>query len=138
MLLPWPRLDLALYIVTALLTLALATRCWQSSLSLPLRYSALLLATVLVAPHLTVYDLVVLAPVFLLLSDWVVIQPDDSTTSQVKLLLYLAFALPLLGPLARWTHLQLTVPVMLAILYVVSQLGEASVEERSTEDIRPA
>ena len=138
MLVPWPRLDLALYIVTALLTLALATRCWQSSLSLPLRYSALLLATVLVAPHLTVYDLVVLTPVFLLLSDWVVIQPDDSTTSRVKLLLYLAFALPLLGPLARWTHLQLTVPVMLAILYVVSQLGEASVEGRSTEDIRPA
>jgi len=138
MLLPWPRLDLALYIVTALLTLALATRCWQSSLSLPLRYSALLLATVLVAPHLTVYDLVILAPVFLLLSDWVVIQPDNSTTPHLKLLLSLAFALPLLGPLARWTHLQLTVPVMLAILYVVSQLGEASLEERSTEDICPA
>ena len=117
---------LALYVVTALLTLALAARCWQSTLSLPLRYSALLLATVLVAPHLTVYDLVILAPAFLLLSNWIAIQPNDSTTPQLKLLLYLAYALPLLGPLARWTHLQLTVPVMLAILYVISQLGEAS------------
>ncbi len=80
----------------------------------------------LVAPHLTVYDLVILAPAFLLLSDWIAIQPDDPTTPQLKLLLYLAYALPLLGPLARWTHLQLTVPVMLAILYVLFQLGEGS------------
>jgi hypothetical protein len=131
MLLPWPRLDLALYIATALLTLALAVRCWQSNLPLSLRYSALLLATVLVAPHLTVYDLVILAPAVLLLSDWIAAQPDDSTASHLKLLLYLAFILPLLGPFARWTHLQLTVPVMLAILYVVFQLGRRSnVEER--------
>jgi hypothetical protein len=126
MLLPWPGLACAFYIVTALLTLALAARCWQSSLSLPLRYSAMLLATVLVAPHLTVYDLVVLAPAILLLSNWIAIHPDNSTTPQLKLLLYLAYALPLLGPLARWTHLQLTVPVMLTILYVVFQLGEGS------------
>jgi alpha-1,2-mannosyltransferase len=132
MLLPWPNLALALYILTALLTLALAARCWQSSLSLPLRYSAVLLATVLVAPHLTVYDLVVLAPAFLLLTDWIVVQPKQSTTSCLELLLYLAFALPLLGPLARWTHLQLTVPVMLAILYVIFQLGEGSSPQAKT------
>jgi Glycosyltransferase family 87 len=126
MLLPWPRLAIALYVVTALLTLALAARCWQSSLSLSLRFSALLLASILVAPHLTVYDLVILAPAFLLLSDWIAIQPAEPTTQQLKLLLYLAYALPLLGPLARWTHLQLTVPVMLAILYLLFQLGEGS------------
>src|SRR5580704_6043893 len=126
MLLPWPNLALALYILTALLTLALAARCWQSNLSLPLRYSAVLLATVLVAPHLTVYDLVILAPAFLFLTDWIVIQPNTSITSSLKLLLYFSFALPLLGPLARWTHLQLTVPVMLAILYLIFQRGEGS------------
>jgi hypothetical protein len=132
MLLPWPRLALALYVVTALLTLALAARCWQSGPSLSLRYSALLLATVLVAPHLTVYDLVILAPAFLLLSNWIATQPDDSTTPQLKLLLYLAYALPLLGPLARWTHLQLTVPMMLSILYMLFQLGEGSRPQANT------
>src|SRR5271156_4820439 len=35
MLVRWPHLALALYIVTALLVLALAARCWQSALSLP-------------------------------------------------------------------------------------------------------
>jgi alpha-1,2-mannosyltransferase len=126
MLVPWPRLAGAFYIVTVLLALWLAVRCWQSSLPLPLRYSSLLLSTVLVAPHLTVYDLVILAPAFLLLSDWSFEHPDEFASSLLKLLLYLVYALPLLGPLARWTHLQLTVPVTLAILYVVSQLGERS------------
>jgi hypothetical protein len=92
-----------------------------------LRYSALLLATVLLAPHLTVYDLIILAPAFLLLSDWIVTEPYDSATPTLTLLLYLAFALPLLGPLARWTHLQLSVPVMAAILYGIWNLGRKSV-----------
>jgi hypothetical protein len=135
MLLPWPRLAGALYIITALIALWLATRCWQSRLGLPLRYSALLLATALLAPHLTVYDLVILAPAFLLLSDWCIEHSDEVDSTSLKILLYLAYALPLLGPLAYWTHLQLTVPVMLAILYVVSQL---SMRERPALNAAPA
>jgi len=124
MLLPWPRLSLAVYIITALLVLVLAVRSWQSNLSLPLplRYSTLLLATVLVAPHLTVYDLVIFGPALLFLTDWCIKHPNDSATPPLKLLLYLAYALPLLGPLARWTHVQLSVPVMLFLLYMISQL----------------
>jgi hypothetical protein len=92
-----------------------------------MRYSALLLATVLLAPHLTVYDLVILAPAFLLLSDWIVSQPGHSATLPFKFLLYPAFVLPLLGPLARWTHFQLSVPVMAALLYGIWNLGRKSV-----------
>ena len=89
---------------------------------LSLRFSALLLATVLLAPHLTVYDLVILAPAFLLLSDWLVNEPGDAE-QHLKLLLYLGYALPLLGPLARWTHLQLSVLVMTALLYGIWCVG---------------
>ena len=117
MLVPWSSASLVLYIVTAILISALTIACWRSRLPLSLRYSTLLLATVLLAPHLTVYDLVILAPAFLPLSDWIVTQPDDPVTRSFKLLLYLAFALPLLGPLARFTHFQLSVPVMAALLY---------------------
>jgi hypothetical protein len=127
MLLPWPSVSLALYLITALLISAITISCWRSPLPLPLRHSALLLATVLLAPHLTVYDLIILAPAFLLLSDWIVTEPYDSATPTLTLLLYLAFALPLLGPLARWTHLQLSVPVMAAILYGIWNLGRKSV-----------
>jgi hypothetical protein len=126
MLLPWPSISLALYLVTALLVSALAIACWRSPSPLSLRYSALLFATVLLAPHLTVYDLVILAPAFLLLSDCIITQASNAITPRLKLLLYLAFVLPLLGPLARWTHLQLSVPVMAALLYGIWNRGSKS------------
>jgi len=128
MLIPWPAVAFALYLITTVLISALTVVCWRSrlSLSLSLRYSALLLATVLLAPHLTVYDVVILAPAFLLLSDWIATQPEQPGTRHFKLLLYLAFILPLLGPLARWTHLQLSVPVMAALLYGIWNLGRKS------------
>jgi len=122
MLVPWPSASFTLYVITALLVAGLTVVCWRSSLLLSLRYSSLLFATVLLAPHLTVYDLVIVAPAFLLISDWIATQPDNATP-RLKLLLYLAFALPLVGPLARWTHLQLSVLVMTAILYWIFELG---------------
>ena len=126
MLIPWPAASLALYLTTALLISALTIACWRSHLSLSLRYSALLLATVLLAPHLTVYDLVILAPAFLLLSDWIISQTEQPASRHFKPLLYLAFVLPLLGPLARWTHFQLSVPVMAALIYAIWNLGRKS------------
>jgi hypothetical protein len=128
MLVPWPRLAIVLYVISAVVAIRLTVGCWRGRrpLSLPLRYSALLLATVLVAPHLTVYDLVILAPAFLLLSDWCIEHSAEIASTLLKLLLYLAYALPLIGPLARWTHLQLSVVVMITILFVVFELGERS------------
>ncbi len=126
MLVPWPQVALALYLIAALLISAFAVACWRSGLSLSLRYSALLLTTVLLAPHLTVYDLVILAPAFLLLSDWIIPQSDQPATRRFKLLLYLAFAFPLLGPLARWTHFQPSVPVMAALMFGIWKLGRRS------------
>ena len=122
MLVPWPSVSLALYLVTAIVVSALTIACWQSRLPISLRYSALLLATVLLAPHLTVYDLVILAPAFLLLSDAIVTHSDDPAAPWLRILLYLAFILPLIGPLARWTHLQLSVPAMAALLYEIGRL----------------
>jgi hypothetical protein len=120
MLIPWPPASLALYLFTVFLILILTIACWRSRLPLSVRYSGFLFATVLLAPHLTVYDLVILAPAFLLLSDWLVAQSDRPATSQLGLLLYLAFLLPLLGPVARWTHFQASVPVMAAIVYFLA------------------
>ena len=123
MLIPWPATALALDLLSAFVVAALMIACWRSGLPLSLRFSSLLLANILLAPHLTVYDLVILAPAFLLLSDWIAAQPDHAATPHLKLLLYLAFILPLLGPLARWTHFQFSVPVMATLLYGIWNLG---------------
>jgi hypothetical protein len=121
MLLPWHHLALALYVLNAGVVLGLTIACWKRSptVPLPLRYSALLLASVLVAPHLTVYDLVILAPAFILLADRLVSQNPTRSAWWLGTLLYLAYMLPLLGPFSRWTHVQLSVIAMAATLYAV-------------------
>lgn len=124
MLLPWPSVSFGLYVISGVLVLVLTVKCWRSEFALPLRYSALLLASVLIAPHLTVYDLVILAPAFLLLSDWILAQREPLATSRLKLLLYFSFALPLIGPLSRWTHIQLFVAVAAGLLFELWRLGK--------------
>ncbi|HVR23857.1 MAG TPA: glycosyltransferase family 87 protein [Candidatus Polarisedimenticolia bacterium] len=128
MLLPWIPVSFGLYVISALLLSGLTVACWRRRvpLSLPLRYSALLFATVLLAPHLTVYDLAILAPAFLLLAEWIFAR-SDATASRLKLLLGFAFVLPLVAPITRWTHLQLSVPVMAALLYGIWTAGRKSV-----------
>jgi len=113
LLLPWPSPAFILYILSALATTLLAINCWRKPAPLHHRFSIMLLATVLVAPHLTVYDLVILAPAFLWIADWL----TTHAARRIAWLLYLSCLLPYAGPLARWTHLQLSV-ICLAILTI--------------------
>jgi alpha-1,2-mannosyltransferase len=122
LLVPWPGVAFGLYLVSALGILALAVRCWRNKASLEVRCAALLLTTVLVSPHLTVYDLVILAPAFLLLGDWVVAL-DERFAPLVSWLLYLCYPFFLLGGLARITHLQLSVMAMTLLLGILWRIS---------------
>jgi hypothetical protein len=133
MLIPWPDFAFGLYVISAIVVLGLTIAVWKHipPVPMPFRYSALLLATVLVAPHLTVYDLVILAPAFLLLADWMAGLMDGSSPRWLGTVLYMVYALPLLGPLARWTHVQLSVMAMVGCIYIIWRVcgrsGEASI-----------
>jgi hypothetical protein len=120
MLVPWSGVSLALYVISAIIVLAWTIAIWQRQGPLSLKYSALLLATVLVSPHLTVYDLVILAPAILLLTDWLI--PHPSARQGIGTLIYLVCVLPLLGPFARWIHIQLSVIAMTALLYSIGKI----------------
>jgi hypothetical protein len=121
MLVPWHDLCVGLYALSAIAVFAVTIACWRRGPSIPLalKYPSLLLATVLIAPHLTVYDLVILVPALLLLADWLRGQPPSPATRCLGTLLYFVYMLPLLGPLTRWTHVQLSVIAMVASVYVV-------------------
>jgi len=135
MLVPGEVSPLGPYILSAMVVLAFTIACWTRwSGSLPLRYSSLLLTTVLVAPHLTVYDLVILAPAFILLADWLLGQPRTPSTRWLGTLLYLVYMLPLLGPFTRWTHVQLSVVLMAATVYLIWSLSRTSGSQTSAAD----
>jgi hypothetical protein len=124
LLVPWPDVGLALYIFSSIVIIAMAAAVWKSASPLAWRFSALILAAVLANPHLFVYDLLVLAPVLLPLVDWTLAKTRNKTSPQqqgsaLQLLSYLAYILPLFGPLSRWTHVQLSVPVFVVLLWVL-------------------
>lgn len=123
MLVPWNGLSWGLYIVSSVVVLAWTIAIWRREEPLSLKFSALLLATVLVSPHLTVYDLLILSPAILLLADWQI--SDRRTPQGTAILLYLVCLLPLLDPYTRWTHVQVSVIAMTALLYLIWKGGRA-------------
>lgn len=140
LLIPWPTAVLVCYLVSSIAVIALATAVWKSSSSLAIRFSALILAAVLVNPHIYIYDLLALAPALLLLANYAIENLHNSSTALLGHLLYLAFLLPLFGPLARWTHLQLSVPVFAVLLWLLWRNSHAQYETRghklaSTESV---
>jgi alpha-1,2-mannosyltransferase len=124
LLLPWPRVAFALFAICAIGVLVLAIRAWRSEAPLSVRFSALLLATVLVSPHLTVYDLVILAPAFLLLGDWAPAHREGQFAPRIQQLIYVCYLLFLMGPLARMTHVQLSVVAMTALLWISWRISD--------------
>jgi len=119
LLIPWPQAAFALYLVSSIAVVSIAAATWKSSSPLALRFAALTLAAALVNPHLFVYDLLVLAPALLLVVDWALSNVRHPSSAPLFLLSYLAFILPLLGPLSRWTHIQLSVPIFAALLWTL-------------------
>jgi hypothetical protein len=117
LLIPSTQFALALYILSSIAVVAIATLVWKSTAPLPLRFSALTLAAILVNPHLFIYDLLVLAPALLLLANWTLSNAPSLSSPALHLLLYLVYVLPLFGPISRWTHIQLSVPTFAALLW---------------------
>jgi len=121
-LVPWSGVSLGLYGISAVVVLACTIAIWKGLVPWPLKYSALLLATVLVSPHLTVYDLVILVPAILLVADWRLSHPTVAPRG-IGVLLYLVCVLPLLGPYTRWIRIQFSVIAMAALLYAIWRIA---------------
>jgi alpha-1,2-mannosyltransferase len=132
LLIPWRPGVWILYVLTSFAVIGIASALWKSSTHLALRFSALIVAAVLVNPHLYIYDLLALAPAFLLLTAWSLDNPHHPAKPALDILLYLAFLLPLFGPLAHWTHLQLSVFVFAALLWTLRhlQISEVPIASR--------
>jgi len=127
----WGSVASLLYGASVIAVVVATARIWKSDRSLEVRYAAMLFAAVLVSPHLTVYDLTVLAPAFLLLADWMIRNQSVQRSGQLGTLLYFVFVLPLAGRLAAWTHVQLSVIAMCAVIGWLSVSTNATEPKRS-------
>jgi len=125
-----PNLQIAvgLYILCACVVLFASWLVWRTQAPLSLRYSFLLFATVLVSPHLFVYDLVILAPALLMVGDWAMGHQDDARAKRVQQLLYYSYALPLAGAVAQFTRIQASVIAMSALSWVLASIAFRSQE----------
>jgi hypothetical protein len=121
LLVPFSTVALALYVLSSVAVLVIAVVVWKSDSPNSIRFSALMLAAVLINPHLFVYDLLVLAPVLLLVTDWSLTNARAAPSPSLLLSSYLVFVLPLFGPISRWTHLQLSVAVFVLTLWLLMQ-----------------
>jgi alpha-1,2-mannosyltransferase len=116
MLLPSSALGFPLYLVTAAVVFLCCLRVWKSASPLPLRFSAFLLATVLVDPHLYIYDLVILAPALMLLVDWWLgLQAQDSRVFTA--LVYLSYGSSLLIAIAQTNWVSMVFVAVSAALF---------------------
>ena len=85
----------------------LAVRVWRGNGDWKLRVSALLLATLLISPHVLAYDAILLAPASLWLADWAI-----STRRAEFVVGVAALSIAFVLPAARVFGVPLTLPMM--------------------------
>lgn len=124
LLIPWPPVALTLYVVSAAWVLRHTIAVWRGGASLAWRFAVLLLATVLVSPHVFVYDLVILAPTFLILADRALAHPTHPVSSGVLCLVTGAWLTPAVGLVANLTRVQLSVVCFVALFAVAVAVSE--------------
>ncbi len=125
MLLPWNPVATSLYVVFAIAVIVSAAIVWRRVKEFDLRFAILMLTTLLTAPHLGIYDLVLLAPVLLLLANHAA--SIGRGAAALSWAMFAAYTAPLLGWTAQWTHVQISV-VILAVLFWICSRATAMVQ----------
>jgi len=122
MLLPWHGIASLLYAVSVIAAVVITVWCWKSKARLELRYAVFLLGTALVDPHLTDYDLVMLVPALLFIGEYVLLARETMERDWARLLTYVAYCLPLFGPMLKTVHVQLSVPAYTGLFLAVAMV----------------
>jgi glycosyl transferase family 87 len=118
-LMPFEPAAFFLYGAAAFVTLLITARVWRSNAAVEIRLSAIVLALILISPHVNAYDLILLAPIFFLLANWLVRSPGDSRGRVLSTWLCILIVAPIVGGLPAILRLQFSVTAMAAILFLL-------------------
>lgn len=131
LLIPFELTSLLVYGAAAVATLWITSRIWRSAAAIELRLSAVVLATILINPHVNAYDLILLAPVVLLLTTWLMVSvPGASHPRVLSTCLCVASAAPLCTGFPSIIRLQVSVTAMSIILWLLWR--SATTQQRPT------
>jgi hypothetical protein len=128
-----PGTAFALYLLSGALVLAVTIHLWRRAAPLELRFSALLIATLLVAPHVGVYEVVLLAPAFILTAS-VAERLAPRPRRLFRVILSVAFIIYWPGSLAALTRVQVSVLVLSAWLSALLWASRRAVPPMPQQD----
>jgi hypothetical protein len=114
-----PAIVTAVSILALVLAVWIGLRVWKSGMTVRMKWGVLVLLTVLASPHLLTYDLILLTIPLVVFADWAAgnqEHPSQPWVSRLLLLLYLA---PFSSNLVRLFPVQLSVVVMVALVWLV-------------------
>lgn len=131
------RAALVIWLAAVPCVLWLCRRVWRQVSDPRLRFAAVCLTALVLNPHLYVYDLVLLVPPLGLLADWAIGEGDQDAARSVGVTAYALAWAPLVGPLARLTHVQVTPVLMLALLWQLTHVQPDSAGCLSADDPLP-
>jgi hypothetical protein len=131
----------AAMILVALLLVATLLRgpLDAESATFPIQFSGLVIATILVSPHLLTYDLTLLVLPAVLLTSRALSRGEVNTSRVAGGLLIAAVVVTISTPLARATGLQISVPAMFALLAALARfhgLTRRPLQSSSTQQMK--
>lgn len=113
--------------VALLVALVAGARTWMTTAPVGIRWSALIVLTVLASPHLITYDLLLLTVPLLLMADWAARHRDHALGPWVRALLVLVYLAPFSAMIvARLTGVQVSVVVMAVLAWLMHQIARES------------
>jgi hypothetical protein len=118
-LVPSEAASFALYAVAVLAAVIVASRIWRGRAPLEIRYAAVVLALVLISPHVEAYDLVLLVPAYFLLANWLARSVDVKQRAAITALLCVSFIAPMCGGLPAMIRILFSAGTMAALLILL-------------------
>jgi alpha-1,2-mannosyltransferase len=115
------RFSIVLWVLCAVGVLWLARRVSGRTDDRRLQFAAVVIAALLINPHLYVYDLVVLAAPLCAIGSWLIARGMNCSDRSLAMTAFALFWAPLLGPFAAVTHVQLTSPLLVFLLWRIAR-----------------
>src|SRR5262245_46259714 len=136
LLVPYEPVVAAVGVAALIAAVALGARSWSSKSGLDVRFGTIVVLTILASPHLLSYDLLLLTLPLLVFANWAAQHADHRYRAPVSASLVLLYFAPFSGMIiARLTGVQVAVPVMALLAWLMCRSAEAS---RSTQLDRDA